>query len=181
MAAFGTVLGVTDGNVKVYSSNYKSEKKKSRVASHNGVFTGYNWQCVELARRYWLVNFGVVFESIPMAFDIFELKTAREVATNRSIPLYHHANGSSSCLPNRGSLLIWDAVGEMFSVTGHVAVVVNVTPTFVDIVEQNVLNKVWDNANYSRRLPAALVSNSFTVSCTFDGSKILGWVTHIFM
>ena len=70
----------------------------------------------------------------------------------------------------------WDAVGEMFSVTGHVAVVVNVAPTFVDVVEQNVLDEVWDNASYSRRLPAALVSNSFTVSCTFEGSRILGWV-----
>lgn len=35
------------------------------VAKHNGVFTGIKWQCVELARRYWLVNYGYVFESIP--------------------------------------------------------------------------------------------------------------------
>jgi len=187
MAAFGTVLGVTDGNVKVYSSDYGSVDRNeypddsSLIASHHGVFTGYKWQCVELARRYWLVNFGVVFDSIPMAFDIFNLKTALVVATNRSIPLYHHANGSS-CLPNRGSLLIWDAVGEMFSVTGHVAVVVNVSCTFVDVVEQNVLDEVWkQDENYSRRLPVALdpVSNSFTVFCTFEGSRILGWVTHM--
>lgn len=32
--------------------------------------TGYKFQCVELARRYLVANRGVVFDSIPMAYNI---------------------------------------------------------------------------------------------------------------
>lgn len=182
-APFGTILGVTDCEVLVFSSDYESIDKKiypddkSFVSFFNEEFTGYKYQCVELARRYWLVNFGVVFESIPMAYDIFGLMSARVVATNSSVPLSKFPNGCGS-MPSKGSLLIWEAKGETFKDTGHVAVVVNAGPVFVDIVEQNVLDRVW-TANYSRRLPAALdpESGKFTVTCTFEGSNILGWIT----
>ena len=183
-APFGTVLGITDCNVAVYSSDYDSadktkyENRDAYVSYQDGEFTGYKYQCVELARRYWLVNFGVVFDSIPMAYNIFELKSARAVATDDLVPLQQFPNGYKS-MPAKGSLLIWEAKGDTFKITGHVAVVVDVGPDHVDIVEQNVLDEVWKGTKYSRRLPATLdsVSGSYTISCTFAGSHILGWTT----
>jgi glutathionylspermidine amidase/synthetase len=182
-APFGTILGITDCEVAVFSSDYESIKKdvypddESFVSFFGEEFTGYKFQCVELARRYWLINFGIVFESIPMAFDIFQLKSARVVATNASAPLQRFPNGGAS-LPAKGSLLVWAAEGDMFKVTGHVAVVVDAGPHHIDIAEQNVLDEPW-TANYSRRLPATLdpTTGAYTVSCTFEGSSILGWVS----
>ena len=57
-APFATVLGVTDGGVEVFSCDYETADKTlfpdrdSYKATFNGVFTGYKYQCVELARRY---------------------------------------------------------------------------------------------------------------------------------
>lgn len=42
------------------------------VHQHEGTVTGYKFQCVEIARRYLVANRGVVFDSIPMAFNICE-------------------------------------------------------------------------------------------------------------
>ena len=64
VAAFGTVLGVTDGGVEVYSCDYQTARKSeypdrdAYQMFQDGLFTGYKWQCVELARRYLLVNQG---------------------------------------------------------------------------------------------------------------------------
>ena len=89
--------------------------------------------------RYWLANYGVTFESIPMAYDIFRLTKGTRVVTDSAVPLNSHPNGSR-VLPPKGSLLIWGKgkAGTTFQTTGHVAVVVNAGPSFVDIVEQNV-------------------------------------------
>ena len=93
----------------------------------------------ETSARYWLANYGVTFESIPMAYDIFRLTKGTRVVTDSAVPLNSHPNGSR-VLPPKGSLLIWGKgkAGTTFQTTGHVAVVVNAGPSFVDIVEQNV-------------------------------------------
>ena len=93
----------------------------------------------ETSARYWLANYGVTFESIPMAYDIFRLTKGTRVVTDSAVPLNSHPNGSR-VLPPKGSLLIWGKgkAGTTFQTTGHVAVVVHTGPSFVDIVEQNV-------------------------------------------
>ncbi|KAF0686384.1 Aste57867_21828 [Aphanomyces stellatus] len=184
-APFGTLLGVTDGDVHVYSSDYSSLDPAVRANRAyfqglvGGITTGYKWQCVELGRRYLLVNHGVVFDNIAMAYDIFRLKTVTRVADGALLPLQAHVNGTSTTRPTKGSLLIWNPVGE-FTQTGHVAVVVAVTDTHVDIAEQNVHDAVWPPARrYSRRLPARVdaATGAFTLTCTYDDASILGWMT----
>ena len=49
---------------------------------------------MELARRYLLINHGVIFDSIPMAYDIFKLKSVRKVSDNSLIRMDAHSNGS---------------------------------------------------------------------------------------
>ena len=58
------------------------------------------------------------------------------------------------------------------------AVIVEATPTHVDIVEQNVDDAVWiPGTNYSRRLKAELSADGkYTIRCTFPDTKVLGWM-----
>ena len=52
-----------------YSSDYDNHPDKSlfsgrsdyRSQSNDGVYFGYKWQCVELARRYLVTNYGYTF------------------------------------------------------------------------------------------------------------------------
>ncbi|RHX97949.1 hypothetical protein DYB25_006263 [Aphanomyces astaci] len=184
-APFGTLLGTTDGGVHVYSSDYTTldpavRSNRTHFQSLLGdVTTGYKWQCVELGRRYLLVNHGVVFDNIAMAYDIFRLKCVTRVADGKLLPLHAHANGTSSTRPTKGSLLIWTPSGE-FRQTGHVAVIVDVGLSYVDIVEQNVHDAVWPSQrSYSRRLPLHYDpnTNTYAISCTYADGNILGWMT----
>ena len=180
---FGTLLGKTDGGVEVFSCNYATVDKsqwehlswfEKKVLD---VFTGFKWQCVELARRYLLINFGVVFENIPMAFQIFYLKSVTRVKDNEALRIHSFPNGSD-VLPVKGSLLIWEPIGE-FKHTGHVAVIVDVTDTHVDVVEQNVDDTIWPaGQTYSRRLRVTLdaQTGAFQIFCTFPDTEILGWI-----
>lgn len=80
---------------------------------------------MELARRYLVVNHGITFASIPMAYDIFALRAAHRVSDGTPVHWAACANGSSTEPPHVGSLLIWESRGH-FAHTGHVAVVVDV-------------------------------------------------------
>jgi glutathionylspermidine amidase/synthetase len=185
LVRFGTILGITDGGVHVYCCDYDtldpSEKNKEDedfYNVYNGVTTGYKWQCVELGRRYLLVNHGVVFDNVPMAYDIFRLKHVRRVSDGQMVSMHAHVNGESDVLPTKGSLLIWNPAGE-FAHTGHIAVIVNVKCDFVDIVEQNAEDSIWqDGQLYSRRLKATLNdgTGAYTIACTYHDTSILGWM-----
>lgn len=187
-AVFGTVLGIKHG-VEVYSCNYKSVLSAGTSHwgfhhRHAGHFTGVRYQCVELARRYLIATRGITFESIPMAYDIFDLPHARRIEDGAPHKWSSCRNGTSSAPPRVGSLLIWEPRGY-FKTTGHVAVVTDVQPSYVDIIEQNVHDAVWDAAlGCSRRLPISSVasdsggrgSSVYRISDTFHDTRILGWV-----
>jgi glutathionylspermidine amidase/synthetase len=181
-APFGTLLGRTPAhNVAVYSCNYNTlpEPKFGNITDFehnvNGEYTGFKWQCVELGRRYWLESRGVVFDSIPMAYDIFRLKYVRDVQQNVVWRLKQCVNGGET-IPAEGDLVIWDE-GGFFERTGHVAVVVGCTDEYVDIAEQNVEDALWpEDQKYSRRLKLTSSKGRYTLSCTYGDTKILGWM-----
>ena len=99
----------------------------------NGIYTGIKYQCVELARRYYLIKYGLLFDEVRGAKDIVHLHTIYNTDSKRYIqwPTYLNAG-----LPIVGSLLIWD-VSEEYPKTGHVAVVTGVTQKYVEVIEQN--------------------------------------------
>ncbi|MEE4166880.1 MAG: glutathionylspermidine synthase family protein [Desulfocapsaceae bacterium] len=179
---FGTVLGVAPGNVAVYSSDYDSAEKsdypdrRAYRSYVDGIFMGYKWQCVELARRWFYVNRQLVFDDVPMAYDIFRLRTIRRISDDRPLPLYSFKNGSRR-RPEAGSLLIWDAEGE-FGITGHVAVVTEVHDRYIRFVEQNVENTLWpEERTFSRQLQASIAADGgYCIEPCFEGASILGWV-----
>jgi glutathionylspermidine amidase/synthetase len=179
---FGTVIGIAPGNVPVYSCDYSSaddEELPTRQAYRSyvdDVYMGHKWQCVEFARRWLYLNFGYVFDDIAMAYDIFRLRNVRSVAENRLLPLRSFRNGSKRP-PVPGCLLIWDEGGE-FETTGHVAVVTEVTPDYVRIVEQNVDDSLWaPGQNFSREIAAETTPDGdYWLECSFGDATILGWV-----
>lgn len=181
-APFGTVLGIGPGDVPVYSSDYASADRKefpTRQAYRSyldGVYMGHKWQCVELARRWMYLNEGFIFDDIAMAYDIFRLQSVRVVADGTLLPLHSFRNGAKRH-PERGCLLIWNEGGE-FDVTGHVAVVTEVFPDRLRIIEQNVDHRVWpEGRTWSRELKATIAADGgYWVECTFPNTSILGWV-----
>ena len=179
---FGTVLGIAPGGVPVYSSDYDSANKdefpdrRAYRSFLDGVFMGYKWQCVELARRWFYVNRQSVFDDIPMAYDIFRLRSIKRLDDETRLPLYSFKNGSRR-RPEAGCLLIWDAEGE-FGITGHVAVVTEVHDDFIRFVEQNVENKLWpEEQTFSRQLKTRQTEDGgYWVEPGSNDATILGWV-----
>ena len=181
-AKFGTVLGMGPGNVPVYSSDYDSAdiaelpNRQAYRSEINGVFMGHKWQCVELARRYLYLNHGYIFDDIAMAYDIFRLRSVRVVRDDSSLPLKSFRNGSKRH-PEPGCLLIWNEGGE-FEITGHVAIVTEVFPDRIRLIEQNVQDTVWpEGQNFSREIHATVSADgSYWIECSYENAKIMGWV-----
>ena len=181
-AKFGHQIGTAPGDVPVFSSDYETADKeeyptRQSYRSHvDGVYMGHKWQCVELARRWLYVNKGYVFDDIAMAYDIFRLRNVRAIADGSLLPLHSFRNGARRA-PEPGALLIWREGGE-FDVTGHVAIVTEVLPDRIRIVEQNVDHEVWpDSRDWARELlMTGDAETGYTLECSFENSEIVGWV-----
>jgi glutathionylspermidine amidase/synthetase len=181
-AIFGTLIGIAPGNVPVYSSDYNTADddelptRQSYRSYVDGVYMGHKWQCVEFARRWLYLNYGYIFDDIAMAYDIFRLSTVRSVRENQLLPLRSFKNGSQRP-PEPGCLLIWAEGGE-FETTGHVAIITEVTPDYVRIVEQNVGDRPWpEGQNYAREIKAETTpEGNYWLECSFGDAKILGWL-----
>ncbi|CCQ12600.1 Glutathionylspermidine synthase [Pseudoalteromonas luteoviolacea B = ATCC 29581] len=179
---FGTLLGYAPGNVPAYSSDYDSlegmasRKRSSFRSYYDGIYMGYKWQCVEFARRWMYVNYGYIFDDVAMAYDIFDLRSVRDVHANTRLPLQAFTNGAL-IHPTPGCLLIWQEGGE-FEDTGHVAIVTEVTPKFVRIAEQNVGHAPWpQDCDYARELKAEVTEDGeYWITCSYGDAEILGWM-----
>ncbi|MFV0439074.1 MAG: glutathionylspermidine synthase family protein [Desulfopila sp.] len=180
---FGTILGLAPGNVPVYSSDYASAddkefpNRKAYRSLVDGVFMGFKWQCVEFVRRWLYCNRQHVFDDVSMAYDIFRLRSVRNLVDDSRLPLHSFRNGARR-QPQPGSFLIWDAVGE-FHLTGHVAVVTEVDEHFIRIAEQNVANSRWPQGrNYSRQLTVRITADGgYLIDPGQEGDVIMGWVS----
>ncbi|MDH5346195.1 MAG: CHAP domain-containing protein, partial [Gammaproteobacteria bacterium] len=179
---FGTVLGVAPGEVHVFSSHYESAEasefpdRQAYRSFVDGHYMGQKWQCVEFARRWLYVNHGRIFDEVAMAYDIFRLDSIRKVDEDVRLPLRSFRNGTRRP-PEPGALLIWDEGGE-FPMTGHVAVIVEVTAVSVRIAEQNYRHYKWEpGRHYSRELRVTVTEHGeYHVQCDSGNSTILGWV-----
>ena len=180
----GTVLGVAHG-VEGRAANYTNwqSMKSSDFENYiDGLYTGARWQCVEYARRYWLLKYSVLLRNIPMAFNIWTMKDVPvlPLKDDKVVPLRHYPNGGN-VPPEVGDLLIYEKHPEQF--TGHVAVVVDVREDVVRIAEQNRDNgKMWPG-EYSFEMPLLVSSikrNSGVESKLYvlddrDCKGLLGW------
>ncbi len=182
VAPFGTLLGYAPGDVGAYSSDYPTAseteypRRRSFRSYLDGIYMGYKWQCVEFARRWMYLNKGYIFDDVAMAYDIFELRSVRDVSSNTRLPLQAFRNGAKRH-PEPGALLIWEEDGE-FEETGHVAVITEVYPDRLRIAEQNVGHRLWpEGQNYCRELRAKVTADGdYWVECSYNHATILGWM-----
>ena len=78
-------MGYAPGGVAIYSSDYSSLDPRdydddAAFRSYiDDEYMGHKWQCVEFARRFLFLNYGVVFTDVGMAWEIFSLRFLREV------------------------------------------------------------------------------------------------------
>ncbi|EPY30022.1 D-alanyl-glycyl endopeptidase-like protein [Strigomonas culicis] len=144
---FGSIMGVHQG-VFAYSncnSDYISEDDSViKVSGAKNLYAGLRWQCVEYARRYWMLVGTPVpayFGSINGAADIWALTIVYTVSDATTLPLhrfesmtkkdYESAQQTPSSamgnitntVPRVGDILIYKRELPSFPY-GHVAVVV---------------------------------------------------------
>lgn len=175
---FGVVCGIASGNIPAYSCNYNifdffDANKYSIRHEINGIYYGIKYQCVEFSRRWLIHVYGITFDDVKTAYDIFNLSHAVRMSDNNKI-LWKNIKNGSSLRPVVGSILVWDKDGK-FKESGHVAIVTEVSDTWIRVAEQNVDNTLWPKgSNYSREL----VANYNKLGKYFihdDYGKILGW------
>jgi glutathionylspermidine amidase/synthetase len=132
-------------------------------------YTGIKWQCVEYARRWLLVNRGMVYASVDIAADIWsDIDHLTEVSTGRKLPLESHPNGSQQP-PRVGDLLLYST---NFQGTGHVAVVIDVDYEggFIEVAEQNYNNEPWPG-DFARRIELVNKDDNYWLL----DEHLLGW------
>ncbi|CAF1305492.1 unnamed protein product [Didymodactylos carnosus] len=168
-APFNDVEGIASTNVPAYSNRNSSFFRTGPNYLH-GVFTGYQWQCVEFARRWLLMRKSCTFKDIPCAFNIWdELPYIERVTDGRHFPLCPVPNGSPKP-PKKDSLLIYPRSRKM--PYGHVSVITDVVSGYVHIAEQNNLCHYWPG-DYARRAPLRFHQGAYYID---DGDKIYGWM-----
>ena len=168
---FGEKLGVTADGTTAYS-NCRSDCVYEKPNLVEGNFAGIQWQCVEYARRWLMLNKHLTFESIDVAADLWnKIDHLIDLKTKKNIILSNRINGAK-ILPKKGDLLIY---GREYLGTGHVAIVIRIDPkkNLVFVAEQNLLNKKWPG-NYARTIPFVRRANGYWLL----DSYLVGWKSY---
>jgi hypothetical protein len=110
----------------------------------NGCAFGPEFQCEELADRYAYYAWGEPANWYPYGAN-GGAHTMWQAAPNLPIPLAQYPNGSGTP-PMQGDLMIFGPgwLGNYWDGSGHVAIVRDVGPGYVDVVEQNATSSGTD-------------------------------------
>jgi hypothetical protein len=158
---YGSVIGKAN-NVTAYSNcnenciNWDDSGvnwTKNLTGLARDVFVGIRWQCVEYARRYFIINFNVAFTSVDYAYQIFNLTEVNDLTTIDKFKEFKSFPNENVSPPHVGDLIIYPKTEQ--NPVGHVAVIseVDLKAGFVGLAEQNYFNKIWDNFTlYARRI-----------------------------
>jgi hypothetical protein len=171
-------LSLTTGEVSIHKKSPKDD---------NLHYIGLINQCVEYARRWWMINNDITFGSIDSAHEIIYLTEGKNIRTNDNFPLSRSINGTAKTPPKVGDLIVYypDRSNPLWR-HGHVAVVVEVDidKGSVALAEENYDNKVWqDSQHYSRKISLFQVNGRYTLidvepgsSSNNTGAEISGWI-----
>lgn len=163
------IEGTASTNVPAYSNRNSSI---FNIGFHyvHGVYTGFQWQCVEYARRWLLLRKSCIFGDVRNACNIWtNIRHVERITDGKEFPLRAVPNGSPNP-PKVGSLLIYVRSRKM--PFGHVAVITDVVNDYVHIAEQNNLFHYW-TADYARRAPLRFRDGLYYIE---DEDKIFGWM-----
>jgi len=166
---FNEIEGIASTNVPAYSNRNSSIFNIGRQYVH-GIYTGYQWQCVEFARRWLLLRKSCTFKDVPSACNIWsDVSYIERVTDGQQFPLRPVANGSPEP-PKKDSILIYNRSFRM--PFGHVAIITDVLPGYVHIAEQNNLYNYWPG-DYARRAPLRFEDGRYYID---DEDKLYGWM-----
>jgi glutathionylspermidine amidase/synthetase len=123
---------------------------------------------VEYARRWLLLNKGVVYGDVDIAADIWTLNFVTRIKDKTKLKMSTFPNGNEN-QPRVGDLLIY---AKAYLNTGHVAVISKIDPKShtLQVIEQNYDNAKWANG-YARSIPYIEQDHKFWVL----DSYLLGW------
>jgi surface antigen len=123
-------------NLTVYGNG--SSFDDTGCGAPNGCTFGPEFQCTELAQRYAYYAWGEPATWSGYGGNQGNAYEMWNSAPLLPIPLAQFANGGGNA-PQQGDLMIFNPgwLGSYWDGSGHVAVVEDVTATYVDIVEQN--------------------------------------------
>ena len=128
--------------------------------------------------RRWLTHVqGVTFGDVGMAYEIYDIPHCTRVRDGVPVHWTAHPNGCA-VRPLAGSVMLWNEGGE-FKWTGHVAIVTEVSDTYVRIAEQNVEDVSWEGKDYARELAVSVNSDGcYNVRETWGkkGGSVKGWM-----
>lgn len=172
---------------------HAANRNKKAAGTFRTVVTGMKWQCVEYARRYWLLR----GKPVPAAFG--SVRDAHEMWTDLShvtqldgaeTPVLKFPNGlsvrSGGSPPMERDLLLYLRDEDRGVPYGHVAVIVSVdyADGVVYLAEQNWWAAKWPGPyhNYSRHVKLRVEqdeagSSRYTIE---DGSYVIGgWMRYL--
>ncbi|MBL4659653.1 MAG: CHAP domain-containing protein [Alcanivoracaceae bacterium] len=171
-------LNLSTGEVTVHVQNPKND---------NLHYIGLINQCVEYARRWWMINKNITFGSIDSAHEIIYLTEGKNIRTNQNFPLSRSINGTAKSPPKIGDLVVYypDRNNPLWHY-GHVAVVVdvNLEQGSVSLAEENYDNKKWQKTHqYARQISLFNINGHYTLidiapnsNKNSSGGEISGWI-----
>jgi hypothetical protein len=168
---FGAKLGATSEGIESYS-NCQAKCVYENPNLVEGIFAGIQWQCVEFARRWLMVNKALKYESIDVAADLWnKINHLVNIKTGTTVSLKNNTNGSA-VLPKNGDLLIY---GREYLETGHVAIVLrtDAKKKLVYVGEQNFSNGKWPG-KYARAIPFVRQGNGYWLL----DAHLIGWKSY---
>jgi len=170
-APFDHVTGYASSNVPAYSNRDDNHFSSGSPHFLYGIYTGAKWQCVEYARRWLFIRKGCIFNDVPGAADIWNLRTVQRVVDRQCFGLTRHPNGSPFPPQNESLLIYARAGGDMSS--GHVSVIVDVSSNFIRVAEQNYYPYYW-KGNFARQITYTRRNGLYYIE---DNYPIIGWIT----
>ena len=172
----GEIQGYADG-VPAYSNGFDGFFTGVRNIDER-IQTGFQWQCVEFARRWLLERKGLYLPDIMFAAMVFKMTEVEDIRTGNTVPMVAVANGGAA-KPEKDTFLIWPDTED--APPGHIGVIVEVGDDYVRVADQNQHFHHWGGKNYSAELKLAFDAekNTYTIVDVLDGKEWnpLGWMT----
>lgn len=182
----GVVVGTASNGVVGYNCNYKNITPSSDGAPYDHLsyvkdargnlqYSGDKWQCVEYARRTWISQLDVYLPNTARACDIWDRKFVKRLSDGGRVKLNMFTSGVTTKPPAVNDLIIWKRTEEQ--PVGHVAVVSEVTDTFLRVAEQNADNdRLWPGGHWAREFRLSRDASSGIYTLHDDEDPLFGWV-----
>ncbi len=164
------VQGEAPGGTPAFSN--KDDAHFTAIENYcDGFFTGYQWQCVEFARRWLLERKGLLLPQIHFAAHIIFLHEVYDLNL-KPVPTVIVRNGSATC-PVADAMIVYPQSRDNF--VGHVGVITHVGDDYVCIADQNRFFHHWGDCSHSMRFPLERVDGNYFIRD--HEVECAGWLT----